>query len=109
MNGSETFKSDPNAFILSLTNKDNTPLKIKIHLDKHHRAIQYNLSYGPIFGGCDIALADDANNTTMNSYTNLGWTYKHPQYTYGTNKAKTFLAASFKFQLDEIEVYQKEE
>jgi hypothetical protein len=41
----------------------------------------------------------------------LGYSYKHPQYAWGTNEAtneKTFLAGSFWFQLDEIEVYQKE-
>jgi hypothetical protein len=44
----------------------------------------------------------------MDSYSSLGGTYKHPKYEYGTNEARTFLAGSFKFQLDEIEVYQKE-
>ena len=40
-----------------------------------------------------------------NSY--LGDFYKHPQYAFGTNEAKTFLAGSYQFQLDEIEVYEK--
>jgi hypothetical protein len=44
----------------------------------------------------------------MDSSYYLGWTYKHPQYAYGTNEAQSFLAGSFNFQLDEIEVYQKE-
>jgi hypothetical protein len=44
----------------------------------------------------------------MNSRSNLGFTYSHPQYEYGTNEAQTFLAGSYQFQLDEIEVYQKE-
>jgi hypothetical protein len=38
----------------------------------------------------------------------LGHAYSHPQYAYGTNEAETFLAGSHFFQLDEIEVYQKE-
>jgi hypothetical protein len=38
----------------------------------------------------------------------LGYTYKNPQYAYGTDEAKTFLAGSYNFQLDEIDVYQKE-
>jgi hypothetical protein len=38
----------------------------------------------------------------------MGWTYSHPQYTYETNEAFTFLAGSFEFQLGEIEVYHKE-
>jgi hypothetical protein len=44
----------------------------------------------------------------MDSYYNLGRTYKHPQYEEGTNESETFMAGSFEFQLDEIEVYQKE-
>ena len=44
----------------------------------------------------------------MKSYSDLGYSYKHPQYEDGTNEASTFLAGSHKFQLDEIEVYQKE-
>ncbi len=107
-NGSETFKSDPNAFIFSLTNKDNRPLKMKIHSNEHHEAIQCNSRYGPIFGGCDIAIVNNAN-TTMNCYSHLGHSYKHPQYAFGTNEAKSFLAGSYRFRLDEIEVYQKEE
>jgi hypothetical protein len=99
-------KSDPNAFIFSLT--DNTPLKMKIDPKSHQYAIRCDSRYGPTFGcGSDIHIANNAN-TTMNSYSNLGITYRHPQYAYGTNEAKTFLAGSNRFQLDEIEVYQKE-
>ena len=43
----------------------------------------------------------------MNSYSKLGRSYSHPQYEEGTNEAETFLAGSFNFQLDEIEVYQE--
>ena len=45
----------------------------------------------------------------MDSVSNLGQTYRHPQYEEGTYEARTFLAGSHVFQLDEIEVYQKEE
>ncbi len=98
------WKSDPNAFLFSLTNKDNTPLKMKV--DPNQYAIRCHSSCGPIFSG-GIRIANNAN-TTMNSWSNLGFTYKHPQYEYGTNEAQTFLAGSQFFQLDEIEVYQKE-
>jgi hypothetical protein len=101
------FKSDPNAFIFSLTNKDNQPVKIKIDPDEHEYAIYCNSEYGPTFGEDDIHIADNSN-TTMNSYSDLGWTYKHPQYEEGTIEAQTFLAGTDWFQLDEIEVYQKE-
>jgi hypothetical protein len=99
-------KSDPNAFIFSFTNNDNRPLKMKIDPNKHQYAILCFSVYGPIFG-VDICIANNAN-TTIDSYSKLGHTYKHPQYAQGTDEAKTFLAGSHKFQLDEIEVYQKE-
>jgi BTB/POZ domain-containing protein KCTD9 len=102
------FKSDPYAFIFSLTNKDNQPLKMKIDPNQHKWAILCYSSYGPMFGYCDINIDNNAN-TTMNSYSFLGSPFKHPQYAYGTNEARTFLAGSYKFQLNEIEIYQIEE
>jgi hypothetical protein len=47
-------------------------------------------------------------NTTTRSESNLGSCYKHPQYEYVTDEAFTFLTGSDEFQLDEIEVFQKE-
>jgi 5-methylcytosine-specific restriction endonuclease McrA len=101
-------KSDPNAFLFSLTNKENKPLKMKVDPNRHQYAIYCGSGLGPTFGaGCDIVISNN-KNTTMNGSSNLGRTYKHPQYEFGTNEAKTFLAGSFEFQLAEIEVYQKE-
>jgi len=100
-------KSDPNAFLFSLTNKDKRPLKMKVDPNQHEYAINCDSKYGPSFGG-DICIVNNAN-TTMDSYSDLGCYYKHPQYEYWTNEARTFLAGSFYFQLDEIEVYQKDE
>jgi hypothetical protein len=57
-------------------------------------------------GGEDIFIGNNAN-TTMHSHSELGSSYTHPQYAYETNEANTFLAGSHKFQLDEIEIYQK--
>jgi hypothetical protein len=101
------FKTDPNAFLFSLTNKDNKPLKLKIDPNRPQSAIYCNSSCGPSFGGgYDIFISDYAN-TTIKSRSGLGSSYKHTQYTFGTNRAKTFLAGSYKFQLDEIEVFKK--
>jgi hypothetical protein len=100
------WKSDANAFIFSLTNNDNKPLKMKIDPDKHRYAIYCNFEYGPTFG-TGIRIKNNAK-TTMDSYSNLGKSYKHPQYAEGTNEARTFLAGSIHFRLDEIEVYGKE-
>ena len=99
-------KSDPNAFIFSLTNKDKTPLKMKVDPNYHQYGIYCISSCGPSFGK-DIHIANNSN-TTIGSHSKFGITFRHPQYEYGTMKAEKFLSGSFNFQLDEIEVYQKE-
>jgi hypothetical protein len=105
---SSVWKSDPNAFIFSLTNKDSKPLKLKVDSNRHEYAIGCDSRCGPKFsGGFDIHIANNAN-TTMDSYSDLGDSYSHPQFIQGTNEAKTFLAGTNNFQLDEIEVYHKE-
>ncbi len=58
-------KTDPNAFIFSLINKDNVPLKMKIQQNKHQYAFQCHSRYGPIFGGGDIGIANNSNTTTL--------------------------------------------
>ena len=79
---------------------------MKIDPDRHHSAIWCYSEYGPTFGS-DICIADNAN-ATMGSCSDLGYSYIYPQYERGTNEAKTFLAGSYQFLLDEIEVYQME-
>jgi hypothetical protein len=44
------YKSDPTAFLFSLTNKDNQPCKMKIDSSKQDMAIYYSFEHGPIFG-----------------------------------------------------------
>ena len=103
------WKPDPYAFIFSLTNKDNQPLKIKSNPYYPQDAIYCDSEFGPTFGGgYDLCIANNAN-TTMDSHSRLGSDYIHPHYEAETNEAETFLAGSINFQLDEIEVYQKEE
>ena len=55
---SSLFKSDPNAFLFSLTNRDKRPLKTKIDPNKHQHAIHCNSDDGPTFGGHDIKIAN---------------------------------------------------
>jgi hypothetical protein len=102
---SNEWKSDPNAFLFSLTNKDKEPVKMKIKPKRYHNAIHCDPKWGPIFGQ-DILIANNAN-ARMDSCSSLGFSYKHPRYEFGTDEARTFLAGSRDFQLDEIEVYEK--
>jgi hypothetical protein len=96
------YKSDPNAFLFSLTNRDNQPFKMtQIYTTQ---SIYCQSSYGPTFGGGhDIRICNNAN-TTMGCHSRLGHSYHHPQPLQGGS----FLAGSHPFVLSEIEVYQKE-
>jgi hypothetical protein len=53
----------------------------------------------------DCCIYSDSNTNTF-SNSNLGHSYQHPDYQKGSNKAKSFLAGSYKFLTSEIEVYQ---
>jgi hypothetical protein len=43
----------------------------------------------------------------VNSVSALGDAYKHPSYLFGSKEAETFLAGTQRFQIEEIEVYQR--
>jgi hypothetical protein len=100
--GKNAYKPDPNAFLFSLTNKDNQPSKMR-QIETMH-SIYFHTGYGPTFGGSnDIWLCDPVNSTAR-CYSKLGFSYQHPQPSQG----KSYLAGSDEFQLSEFEVYQKE-
>ncbi len=48
------------------------------------------------------------SHITNQSYSNLGLSFKHPDYAYGSNEARSFLAGSYNFLTKEIEVYTKD-
>ena len=98
------WKSDPNAFIFSLTNKENKPCKIKT--SDPNRSIYCLAGWGPIFGQ-DIYVKNNSNQTA-DSHSDLGSIYKHSGFARGSSQAQSFLAGSRKFQLSEIEVFTKE-
>ena len=69
----------------------------------YHIYATYSCSgYGPTFGnGHDIHIASEASLNT-GSYSNLGSAYNLPS---GVSSAQTFLAGSYHFQPDEMEVF----
>ena len=71
-----------------------------------HATFAYYADYGPTFGtGHDIYIASYASSNT-NSYSNLGHAYSPPAgHNYGTSFTQSFLAGSYKFQPDEVEVF----
>ena len=99
-------KFDPKAFIFSLINKEERPLKIKVKSDLY--AICCWKDIGPIFGNADDAdiFISSNSNTNQESYSYFGASYKHDLYPYGSKMADTFLAGSYHFSTEDIEVYQ---
>ena len=97
------------AFLFSLMNKpDWGPVTFKppgAYGSYQHATL--GCSYrGPSFGGGhDIHIASYASSST-NSYTNLGYSYSPPAgHSYGTSFTRSFLAGSYNFQPDEVEVF----
>jgi hypothetical protein len=82
------WKNYVNAFLFSLTNKDNRSVKMKTETGAN--AILCSANYGPVFdGGWDICIADNSNIKAESS-TDLGLSYPHPEYSYMSEAAKSF-------------------
>jgi len=118
--GASQWKSDPNAFLFSFINHHNTKIIMKcinptcaIRVrssfgDQMNSLPNFGSNFGPTFGGgADLFICNDSN-TSNSSCSNLGVSYKHPNYGYGSDEAKSFLAGSYNFRTKEIEVYTKE-
>ena len=105
--GDEIQKYDSTAFIFSLTNRENSSCKMKS--TNHLKSIFCANEAGPSFGSGEIHITGNSNTYSLyESFSDLGDVFKHPLYDYGTSEATSFLAGSYHFQLEEIEVYQKE-
>jgi hypothetical protein len=98
-------KTDPNAFIFSLVNKINRPLKIK---SQSEYSINCDIDSGPCFGLFgDFCIS--SNNEGIKNYSKFGsHCYAHKDFTFRSSKADSFLAGSEYFQVSEIEVFIKQ-
>jgi hypothetical protein len=99
----DEYKSDNNAFIFSLINHINKPIKIKC--TNPTNSIFNCANGGPTFGGGDDFYICDYSNINLSSYSNLSHSYRHPTYSYGSNEARSFLAGSQYFQTAKIEIF----
>jgi hypothetical protein len=102
---SNNFKEDHNAFIFSLVNKENKPVKIPINKNDFADAIYCSSCCGPAFGFRDIQIASDSNKNT-NSYSHLGYNFTHPEFACNSKKSRCFLAKTLYFTTEEIEVFR---
>ena len=103
-------RSSSTAFLFSLVNKPGwRPVTFRPPgaAYSYDRAIHSCSSYGPTFGSgsSDIYIATEASSNA-NSYSDLGYTYNPPSgYIHSSEFARTFLAGSYYFQPDEVEVF----
>jgi hypothetical protein len=96
---------DSNAFLFSLTNLLNYPVKLNIQASMASYAIFADPSSGPCFGkGYDLCY--QPFTTGILGASNLGYAYQLPlNYRFYSNDAQCFLAGNQIFQISEIEVY----
>jgi hypothetical protein len=96
-----SYQYDSNAFLFSLVNSYNYPVKMLVFNPQY--AICSSPNYGPVFGnGHDLFISSDYSV----SYSNLGYGYQLPSYL--PHDSKSFLAGSYNFRAIEVEVYIKE-
>ena len=102
------FDNDPEAFIFSLTNNHNIPMKFKCIIPQN--AIINDTRNGPVFGQSELCIHTDSNKNKF-SICDLGSDYNNQILNLVKNSelAKTFLAGSNKFQTTEIEVFRLED
>ena len=101
---------DSAAFLFSLVNKPGwQPLKLEqtgYYSSSKAYSIYSCSDCGPAFGGGhDIYIVHYASSSTS-SFSNLGYNYGPPAgYSAGSSFAQSFLAGSYNFQPDEVEVF----
>jgi len=96
--------ADPIAFLFTLVNPKNTPLKLPVFPTLiETRDTYHNFFYGPTFGGGhDLHIADSCNSNT-NSYAK-SYSYTFPNVLAGSAGDSWMLDSIF-FQVSEIEVF----
>ncbi len=103
------YQTDYTAFLFSLTNKSDTPLKLKVKSQKY--AVHHLSKCGPSFGGNDLYMVNDLHlsslsNTNRNSYMHF-LSYEFPYGISGTIGGKFIVGGSdHSFQTVETEVFQ---
>lgn len=106
-NSRHLFKYDPYAFIFSLVNKENRPIKINVE-NNHDMAILCSKRYGPAFGYKARELCVFSTKDSLRvGESNLGYYFKHPSFDFDSEEAKTFLAGTHQFRVQEIEVFMQ--
>jgi hypothetical protein len=105
----EFYKVDVEAFIFSLINEENSPLKINANIEQSMFAIycgtKHGLGFGR-YGDLSFGFGEDGDDMTK-GLSNLGLTFSHPTHLNKSKEAQTFLAGYKWFDIVEIECYFK--
>ena len=97
--GNYEYKSDPTAFMFSLVNEYNFPVKMDV-VQSDYAILTYPSDRIAFGNGLDLFCFK------YQCQSNLGRSYQLPNFlTYGTTEAQSFLGGSYKFQTVEIEVF----
>ena len=96
-----SYVNDPSAFLYTLVNPNNMPLKLAI--TSSGNALYDQASYGPTFGGGHDLHISDVSNTNTNSYA-YSYNYQYPNGNSGYAGGIWMLGVS-NFQLAEVEVF----
>ena len=96
------------SFLFSIVNPAGIgPVKLNIRPEKTDKALRQDPQSGPIFGENDLYIGDKADQSAV-SFSDLGRAYELPNNPLGagTLDARKFFAGSYKFVVDDIEVFQ---
>ena len=107
---------DKSAFLFSLVNLENRQLIFK-HINESHSIKEDNTRgsvwsssmHGLIFGGGHDLYISDRSYSDNKCFSNLGYTYTHPDYEKNSERATLILSGSRYFNVNEIEVFQIKE
>lgn len=96
------YAHDPSAWLFSLSNPENIPVKIEFKEGGPPFSMYDSADYGPTFGGGhDICIQNNANQTSQN-YSNLGYSFKLPDR---APQSSCYFTGHSYFTPDEIEVF----
>ena len=108
-NNCHGYRYDSQAFLFSLVNKPGwAPVKLpQTGTYSSYRSSIYDCSaYGPTFGGGYDIFIDNYASSSSSSYTNLDHDYSAPSgYSFRSTFTMTFLAGTYQFTPDEVEIF----
>lgn len=90
------------SFLFSIVNPAGIgPVRLNIRPENTDKALRQDPQLGPVFGENDLYIGDNANETAV-SFSDLGRAYELPD---NLLDARKFFAGSYKFMVDDIEVF----